>query len=119
MGNEYSYSGCGQSENHSGADIMGIRSCYQGLVNGMIHPLTLADVEHISNKAGTICKNLWRTQGEERRFSLMGIWHKCSCGYRREGFLKGAQKLYRLGVKVAGIPCTDDHDLPYTDTRLI
>ncbi|WP_080334924.1 6-phosphofructokinase [Bacillus spizizenii] len=36
-----------------------------------------------------------------------------------EGFLKGAQKLYRLGVKVAGIPCTDDHDLPYTDTQLI
>ncbi|MCY8892734.1 hypothetical protein MOD50_05770 [Bacillus spizizenii] len=36
-----------------------------------------------------------------------------------EGFLKGAQKLYRLGVKVGGIPCTDDHDLPYTDTQLI
>lgn len=49
----------------------------------------------------------------------MGIWHKCSCGYRRGRVLKGAQKLYRLGVKVAGIPCTDDHDLPYTDTRLI
>lgn len=108
-----------KAENHSGADIMGIRSCYQGLVNGMIHPLTLADVEHISNKAGTILQEFMEDAGEERRFSLMGIWHKCSCGYRRGRVLKGAQKLYRLGVKVAGIPCTDDHDLPYTDTRLI
>lgn len=54
MGNEYSYSAVVKAENHYGADIMGIRSCYQGLVNGMIHPLTPA----------RSCKNLWRTQGE-------------------------------------------------------
>ncbi|ADM38620.1 6-phosphofructokinase [Bacillus spizizenii ATCC 6633 = JCM 2499] len=61
-----------KAENHSGADIMGIRSCYQGLVNGMIHPLTLADVEHISNKAGTILQEFMEDAGRRKAVQSYG-----------------------------------------------
>lgn len=113
-----------KAANHYGADIMGIRNGYQGLIDGTIHPLPLANVEHISNKGGTILQTsrsleFMEDAGRRKAVHVLresGIDALVVIG--GEGALKGAQKLHRLGIKVAGIPSTIDNDIPYTDCSI-
>ncbi|MCM3790238.1 6-phosphofructokinase [Domibacillus indicus] len=110
-----------KAAHHYGAEVMGIQGGYQGLIDGAMYPLTLSDVENISNKGGTILQTSRSLEFMEDtgRTSAVRTLRECEIDavvvIGGEGSLKGAQKLHQLGVKVAGIPGTIDNDMPYTD----
>lgn len=110
-----------KAANHYGADVMGIQGGYQGLIDGTICPLTISDVENISNKGGTILQTSRSPEFMEEAGRTKAVRVLRESGINAlvviggEGSLKGAQKLHQLGIKVAGIPGTIDNDMPYTD----
>lgn len=113
-----------KAANYYHVDVYGIRSGYQGLIEGNIFRLNSEDVENIANKGGTIlktsrCPEFMEEIGRKKAKKILDNfeidWLIVIGG---EGSFKGAEQLHKLGVKVIGVPGTIDNDLNYTDYSL-
>lgn len=106
---------------NEGIEVLGIKNGWKGLIENKIVPLTVASVSGILPKGGTILgtsrTNPYKKQEDVQRvkenFSLMKIDALIAVG--GEDTLGVADKLYRDGLKVVGIPKTIDNDLSETD----
>jgi len=106
---------------YNGIRVMGIRSGYEGLITGDIYEMNVSSVADIIQRGGTIlgsarCEEFKTKEGAEkgkRILSEFGIDGLIVLG--GDGSFKGAEVLHNMGVKTAGIPCTIDNDMGYTD----
>jgi len=106
---------------YNGIRVMGIRSGYEGLITGDIYEMNVSSVADIIQRGGTIlgsarCEEFKTKEGAEkgkRILSEFGIVGLIVLGV--DGSFKGAEVLHNMGVKTAGIPCTIDNDMGYTD----
>ncbi len=108
----------------AGIEVLGVRGGYRGLAAGEMTPLTLADVEHITDRGGTVLRSA--------RFPEMkqpGVPQRCVERLREagatglvviggEGSVQGSLALSRAGGRVVHIPSTIDNDLFGTDITL-
>ncbi len=104
-----------------GADVLGVRRGYLGLIHGDMSPLDSNAVGGIIEAGGTILRS-----GRCREFFTEAAQAAASTTLRRadiEGLVviggggsqTGALALHRRGVPVVGVPSTIDNDLPGTD----
>ncbi len=103
-----------------GHDIVGFREGWRGPMLGLIHPLGLADVEHILPLGGTILgtsrTNPYRDGGPEQvRQTLAEHGVDALIAIGGEDTLGVAQRLHEDGLFVVGVPKTIDNDLSVTD----
>jgi 6-phosphofructokinase 1 len=113
-----------KSISQKGWEVIGILEGWRGLLEeGLARPITLHDISGILHRGGTILKTS-RTNpyskkvqnGEQRVLeSLKRLGIDCLVAVGGEDTLGVAEKLYKLGVKVVGIPKTIDNDLSGTD----
>ncbi|MBP3384953.1 MAG: 6-phosphofructokinase [Firmicutes bacterium] len=104
-----------------GMEVYGIDRGYEGLMDGAIHPMTLASVGDILHRGGTILSTArsdrFRTpEGQEHAVKVLetfGIEGLVVIG--GDGSLKGGLELAKRGIAVMGLPGTIDNDLGYTD----
>jgi len=103
-----------------GHEIVGFRDGWRGPMQGLIQPLSLADVEHILPLGGTILRtsrtNPYRDGGAEqvkRTLAEHGVDALIAIG--GEDTLGVASRLSEDGVFVVGVPKTIDNDLSATD----
>jgi len=106
-------------------EVFGVRRGYQGLVEGDFIPMPLRSVGNIIQRGGTILGSSrsadFRTiEGRRSAFqelSALGISNLVVMG--GDGTLKGASVFSNeFPIRVVGIPCTIDNDLPGTDLAL-
>jgi len=105
-----------------GLEVVGIERGYQGLIDGLLRPLTARDVSGLLDRGGTIlrtarCQPFMDEAGRAaaaatlRRSRIDGL---VVCG--GDGSFAGALKLHgEHGVPVVGTPGTIDNDLSGTD----
>lgn len=106
---------------YNGIRVMGIRSGYEGLITGDIYEMNVSSVADIIQRGGTIlgsarCEEFKTKEGAEKGKKILsefGIDGLIVLG--GDGSFKGAEVLHNMGVKTAGIPCTIDNDMGYTD----
>lgn len=106
---------------YNGIRVMGIRSGYEGLITGDIYEMNVSSVADIIQRGGTIlgsarCEEFKTKEGVEKGKKILsefGIDGLIVLG--GDGSFKGAEVLHNMGVKTAGIPCTIDNDMGYTD----
>lgn len=108
-----------------GAELLGVRGGFAGLADGQVHLLTLAEVDGIAARGGTILgtsrdrtiadeegrQRLLRTLERERIAGLVLLGGDGSIRY-------GATALAEMGVASIAIPCTIDNDVPGTDRTI-
>lgn len=102
-------------------EVYGIERGYEGLIDGDIRELGIADVSDILQRGGTIL----RTARSERFMTPEGLQRAVDMLQNFEieglvviggdGSLHGGLKLDQKGVTVIGLPGTIDNDLAYTD----
>jgi len=108
-----------------GLEVLGAERGFAGLAGGDLRPLSLADVDGISARGGTILgtsrdRTIAEAQGRQcllqtlERQSIAGIVLLGGDGSIRYG----ATALRELGVPCLSIPCTIDNDVPGTDRTL-
>ncbi|WP_100064914.1 6-phosphofructokinase [Miniphocaeibacter massiliensis] len=105
----------------NGIRVMGIRSGYDGLINGNIYEMNVSSVADIIQRGGTMLgsarsEEFKTKKGQEKGFNILkdfGIDGLVVLG--GDGSFKGAEKLSNMGIKTIGIPCTIDNDMGYTD----
>lgn len=103
-----------------GHEIIGFRDGWRGPMEGLVQPLSLADVEHILPLGGTILRtsrtNPYRNGGAEqvkRTLAEHGVDALIAIG--GEDTLGVASRLSDDGIVVVGVPKTIDNDLSATD----
>lgn len=103
-----------------GYDVLGVRNGYKGLFTGDIRPLSTEDVEDIFRTGGTILgtsrTNPFKSEDPQNVLNTLqrfGIDALIILG--GDDTLGAANKLYKLGVPVVGVPKTIDNDLSATD----
>jgi len=104
-----------------GYEVIGIQEGWKGLIDMDIRPLTIADVDEIIGKGGTILGTsrtnpLKRENGMEivkENFKKLGLDALVAIG--GNDTLGVAAELDKHGLKVVGIPKTMDNDLSCTD----
>lgn len=104
-----------------GVRVKGIRYGYDGLMSGDIYEMNVSSVADIIQKGGTILGSARSEEfvtpaGQEKAVKILkqfGIEGLIVLG--GDGSFKGAMALHNLGIKTAGIPCTIDNDLGYTN----
>ncbi len=100
-----------------GAEVIGIRRGYCGLIEGELLPLGIADVSEIMDRGGTVlessrCEQFLQEEGQARalrtaeRAKLDGL-----VVIGGDGSLRGAWALQERGLPVMGIPATIDNDI--------
>jgi ATP-dependent phosphofructokinase / diphosphate-dependent phosphofructokinase len=105
----------------SGDSVYGIKNGWQGLVKGLVEPLTDFSVSGILPKGGTIlgtsrtnpfkdAESSERCLNNLKRFGLDAL-----VAIGGEDTLGVARRFYELGVAVVGVPKTIDNDLAGTD----
>ena len=105
-----------------GVEVYGIRSGYQGMVDGEIFPMNGSSVSGIIGRGGTIlgtarCKAFTTTEGRARahanleRFAIEGLVGCGGDGTFQGGTLFNAE----FGIPMVGVPGTIDNDLFGTD----
>src|SRR5438552_495656 len=102
---------------HLGLDVVGVRDGYQGLLQGRLTPLGLAQLEGIERRGGTILGTSrspeFRTpEGQDkamRELHLNNIEGLVVIG--GEGSLSGALTLHQRGYPVVGVPASIDNDV--------
>jgi ATP-dependent phosphofructokinase / diphosphate-dependent phosphofructokinase len=106
-----------------GFDLLGIELGWKGLVEGLIAPLGLDQVDEIIYQGGTILGSS-RTNpfkpGNEHQLeaclkNVKELELDAIVALGGEDTLGVASKLFKLGVPTVGIPKTMDNDLDYTD----
>src|SRR2546425_8633364 len=106
-----------------GFHFRGIELGWRGLVEGLVVPLGLEQVEGIINQGGTMLGSS-RTNpfkpGNEHQLeaclkNVKELEFDAIVALGGEDTLGVAAKLFKLGVPTVGIPKTMDNDLDYTD----
>ena len=106
-----------------GFEFRGIELGWRGLVEGLVVPLGLEQVEGIINQGGTVLGSS-RTNpfkpGNEHQLeaclkNVKELEFDAIVALGGEDTLGVAAKLFKLGVPTVGIPKTMDNDLDYTD----
>lgn len=107
---------------HDGAEVLGIRDGWRGLINGDIEPLTRSSVTGILPRGGTILGTSRINPVTEPRFveSMRENWRKYELNglvvVGGEGTLSSARDLWRdYQFPLVGVPKTIDNDLNGTD----
>jgi len=103
---------------------IGVQKGYDGLVRGLMQPLTTRSVSGILQRGGTILQSARSKQMHDpavlerikHDLAERGIEGLVIIG--GDGSLHGALALHRLGVRTVGIPASIDNDIPYTDMSL-
>ena len=106
---------------YNGIRVMGIRSGYDGLMNGNIYEMNVSSVADIIHRGGTIlgsarCPEFKTEEGQKKGAQILkdfGIDGLVVLG--GDGSFKGASALSKIGISTIGIPCTIDNDMGYTD----
>lgn len=99
------------------ANVLGVMSGYEGLINGEYRPLGARDVGGILQRGGTILQTRRSTRFMEKSFQREAIRNMSVAGMDGliviggEGSLRGAHALAEQGVKVIGIPASIDNDI--------
>lgn len=109
---------------YHGADVVGIRRGYEGLLEGDFLPMTRSSVGGIILHGGTIlrtarCEEFMRPEGINLAVSKLSesdIDALVVIG--GDGSFRGAQALYEKGVAVVGVPGTIDNDMFGTDCTI-
>jgi 6-phosphofructokinase 1 len=109
-----------------GYEVYGIERGYQGMVDGVIHPMNARSVSNILQRGGTILrtarsKEFMTTEGMAkayRNLDALGIRSLVAIG--GDGTFKGAEAFCSLypDIKIVGVPGTIDNDLAGTDFTL-
>lgn len=106
-----------------GVELLGVRNGYEGLISGIMAPLTPRDVDPISGYGGTILgsarSEAFRTvQGRATAAShLAGVDGLLVIG--GNGSLTGAKMLAQeTGVRVVGVPASIDNDIGCTSMAI-
>jgi len=106
-------------------EVYGVERGFTGLSNGSeMKPFTLGSVAGIIHRGGTILHTARSPEFKEkavqeraaRRLREAGIEGLVVIG--GGGSFRGAQALQDLGIKIAGVPATIDHDIPGTDSSI-
>jgi 6-phosphofructokinase 1 len=107
---------------YNGAEVVGIRNGYEGLINSKMQNLNLRSVGNIIQRGGTFLGSSrseeFRTQkGRKQAFENLKAWEInsliCLGG---DGTMRGAGIFSNeFKIPVIGIPCTIDNDLFGTD----
>lgn len=105
-----------------GYRVFGIMHGYEGMIDGMIKPMTARSVGNIINRGGTILKT-----ARSKRFLTSGPRKKAFDVLKKykidglvviggDGSFKGAHQLFReYRIPIIGVPATIDNDLQGTD----
>lgn len=109
---------------HLGAEVMGIRRGYAGLVDGEIEEMDARSVGGIIGRGGTIlgtarCPEFYEPKGRRealRSLNRFGIDGLVVIG--GNGSLSGALELWRMGFPTIGVPSTIDNDVNGTDISI-
>ncbi|MGQ9554664.1 MAG: 6-phosphofructokinase [Anaerolineae bacterium] len=108
-----------------GAQVLGAERGFAGLAAGHLRPLTLADVDGISARGGTVLgtsrdRTIAEAEGQQRL--LQTLEHERVGGVvllGGDGSIRhGATTMRDLGLPCVSIPCTIDNDVPGTDRSL-
>lgn len=108
-----------------GADVLGVRRGFAGLIENDLVPLTARDVSGILHLGGTVlgtehCPRFKTSEGRLdalKHLDLAGVEGLVVIG--GDGSMRGADALSREGsIRVVGIPGTIDNDLAGTDWTL-
>lgn len=106
----------------SGADVLGIKNGWLGLIEGDIAPLTRSSVTGILPRGGTILgtsrvspnKDAQSIEGIKNNWELFDLFGLIVVG--GEGSLRGASEMWcSHGLPLVGVPKTIDNDLNGTD----
>ncbi|MFH1782232.1 MAG: ATP-dependent 6-phosphofructokinase [Candidatus Omnitrophota bacterium] len=115
-----------------GMEVLGVKDGYLGLIENRYAPLSYEDVSGILREGGTILgssnkANPFRHPSSSGKFQdisdavIKNIKKMDICGLvciGGDGTLTIANKLYKLGVDLVGIPKTIDNDLKATDVTI-
>src|SRR5665648_136448 len=99
------------------ANVLGVMSGYEGLINGEYRSIGARDVGGILQRGGTILQTRRSQRFFEKSFQREAIRNMSLAGMDGliviggEGSLRGAHALAEQGVKVIGIPATIDNDI--------
>lgn len=113
--------GCVMKTVDYGFETLGIQEGWKGLINGLTQPLGLKEVEEIIAKGGTILGtsriNPYKVEGgvDKVKENLKKLKIDALVAMGGEDTLGVANKLFKEGVKVVGVPKTMDNDLSATD----
>ena len=113
--------GCVMKAADYGFETVGIQEGWKGLVNGLTQTLGLKEVEDIIAKGGTILgtsrTNPYKIEGgvDKVKENLKKLKIDALVAMGGEDTLGVANKLFKEGVKVVGVPKTMDNDLSATD----
>ncbi len=108
----------------AGIEPIGVQKGYDGLVRGLMQPLTTRSVSGILQRGGTILQSARNMQMHDPEIQQQikadlarrGIEGLVIIG--GDGSLHGALALHRLGIPTVGIPASIDNDIPFTDMSL-
>lgn len=107
---------------HHGLEVFGIEWGYQGLIDGLIHPMQLRSVSGIIGRGGTIlhtarCQEFMEPEGRARaaaQLARLGLEGLAVIG--GDGSYRGALLLHaEHGIHCIGIPGTIDNDIGGSD----
>jgi 6-phosphofructokinase 1 len=114
-----------RSANFRSWEVYGVRRGYQGLVEGDFHLLSLRSVGNIIQRGGTILGSSRSAEFRSRQGRALAFRELHSLQISDlivlggDGTLAGAAALSReYPIRVIGIPCTIDNDIPETDLAL-
>ncbi len=104
--------------------VYGIRSGYEGLMEGDLYEMNLRSVSNIIQRGGTILKSarsleFMTDRGQQkaadmcRRYGIEGV-----VVIGGDGSFRGAQALASKGISCIGIPGTIDNDIACTDETI-
>lgn len=99
------------------ANVLGVMSGYEGLINGEYKPMGARDVGGILQRGGTILQTRRSQRFFEKSFQREAIRNMSVAGMDGlvviggEGSLRGAHALAEQGIKVVGIPASIDNDI--------
>lgn len=107
-----------------GMEVFGIINGFEGLVNGEIHRLKVADVGGILSRGGTILFSARYPEFKKKESQLIAKEQLSKYDIEGlvviggDGSLRGAEALSQLGVPSVGIPGTIDNDIAGTNYTL-
>lgn len=99
------------------ANVLGVMSGYEGLINGEYKPMGARDVGGILQRGGTILQTRRSQRFFEKSSQREAIRNMSVAGMDGliviggEGSLRGAHALAEQGIKVIGIPASIDNDI--------
>jgi len=109
---------------HLGAEVLGVRRGYEGLIAGDAVELDRRSVGGIMGRGGTFlgatrCPEFYENKGRKealRALNRLGAEGLVVIG--GNGSLTGALEMHRMGFPVVGVPATIDNDVTGTDIAI-